>query len=402
LVTVSKEAARRFLVSRQGFGQNRGTNGTLEAIKRLECVQIDPVRVIHRNQHLVLHNRVSDYKPSYLETLLYKERAVFEYWCNEKSIIPIEEFRYFRYRMQNYMEFHSPFYERLKAHREELENAIHHVLSVIDAEGPLCAEDFKKDRQVDSRTAKSALNLLWDCGEVMIHHVETDRRYYDLTERILPKDLKIEIPGRDEYERFMIEKYMKAYGLVDMRDWGFGWLSLKSAQRKKIVSEMEKNGEICPVKVEGVKDVYYTPEAYSKTLEASNESLIEEKVRFIAPLDNLIWNRRMISEIFDFDYAWEIYKIPEKRHYGYYVLPILYNARFVGRIDPKLDRINRAMIINSLLLEDEHLGKRFIYELAMALWDFLRFHDVSQIKIVKIEPKKLKNLLLAELNQFIS
>ena len=116
--TISKETARRFLITKQGFHQGKGKTGTLEAIKRLECVQIDPVSVVHRNHHLVLHNRVSDYKPSYLEVLLYKDRAVFEYWCNARSIIPMEEFRYFRYQMQNYMGFHSPFYERLKANRK--------------------------------------------------------------------------------------------------------------------------------------------------------------------------------------------------------------------------------------------------------------------------------------------
>ena len=402
LKAISKETARQFLVCRQDFGRNERKDGTLAAIKKLECVQIDPIRVIHRNQHLVLHNRVSDYNPSYLETLLYKDRKVFEYWCNEKSIIPIEEFRYFRYRMQNYMDFHSPFYERLKANREKLKAAIRHVQSRIDAEGPLCAEDFKEDGRVDSRIAQRVLNLLWDCGEVMVHHVEKDRRYYDLTERILPNGLKVEIPSQDEYEQFMLEKYMKAYGLVDVRDWGFGWLSLKSAQRKAIIRHMEKNGKICPVKVEGVKIVYYILETYLNVIDASNESLNEEKVRFVAPLDNLIWNRRMISEVFDFDYTWEIYKVPEKRQYGYYVLPILYGTRFMGRLDPKLDRTKKTMIINSLLLEEKCFEKHFISELAVALRKFLRFHDVFQMKIIKTEPKKLKNVLLAELNHFVS
>jgi len=301
LRTISKESAGRFLVTKQGFYQGKGKEGTLEAIRHLECVQIDPVRVIHRNHHLVLHNRVSDYKPSYLDTLLYKDRAVFEYWCNEKSIIPMEEFRYFRYRMQNYMEFHSPFYERLKAKRKQLKDAIQQVLSAIEAEGALCAQDF--DKNVGSKTANRVLNLLWDCGEVMIHHVEGNRRYYDLTEHILPKKLSTELPSREEYNRFMIEKYMRAYGFVDVRDWRFGWLALKSNERKAIVEEMVKEGKLCPVKIENMRHVYYVLEKYLNALDAAENSSIEEKIYFIAPLDNLIWNRRMISEIFNFDYS---------------------------------------------------------------------------------------------------
>ncbi len=343
---ISKETVRRFLINRQGFRKDEGKKGTLEAIKRLECVQIDPVRVVHRNHHLVLHSRVRDYKPSYLDVLLYTDRAAFEYWCNEKSIIPMEEFRYFRYRMRNYMCFHSPFYERLKAQRKELKDVIHRVLSSIEVGGSTCAEDFKDDKNVGSKTANRVLNMLWDCGDVMIHHVDGDSRYYDLTERILPKNLDTEMPSREEYDQFMIEKYMRAYGLVDVRDWRFGWLALKTPQRKVIIEKMSRDGRVLPVKIDGVKYVYHVLEEYLSALEAAEDSLVEEAVHFIAPLDNLIWNRRMISEIFGFTYAWEIYKVPEKRQYGYYVLPVLYGTRFVGRLDPKLDRASKTMIIN--------------------------------------------------------
>jgi len=106
----------------------------------------------------------------------------------------------------------------------------------------------------------------------MIHHVEGNRRYYDLTERLLPPNTDVETPSREEYERFMIQKYMRA----------------------------------------GVKHVYYVLEENSSLLENSDTS-VSEKVHFVAPLDNLLWNRRMISEIFDFSYSWEVYKPPEKR-----------------------------------------------------------------------------------------
>lgn len=400
--TISKETARRFLITKQGFQQEKEKTGTLEAIKRLECVQIDPVNVVHRNHHLVLHNRVSDYKPSYLQALLYKDRAVFEYWCNARSIVPMEEFRYFRYQMQNYMEFHTPFYERLKAKREKLKHAISHVLSVIDTDGPQCAQDFTQEREVGGKTAKDALNLLCICGEAMIHHVDRNRRYYDLMGRILPKNMNIQVPSSEEYNQFMIRKYMRAYGLVDVRDWRFGWLSLKASQRKLVVEEMVKDGKIYPVKIEGIKHIYYVLEEYLNALEATENSLPQEKIRFIAPLDNLLWNRRMISEVFDFVYAWEIYKIPENRQFGYYVLPILYGTRFVGRIDPKLDRASKTMIVNSLLLEKERFHDSLVVELVAALKKFLWFHNVSKVKIVKTKPKRLKNTLLIELDQSAS
>ncbi len=232
----------------------------------------------------------------------------------------------------------------------------------------------------------------------MIRHAEGNRRYYDLTERVLPPNiLEKETPSKEEYERFMIHKYLKAYGLIDTRNWRFGWLPLKASQRKTIVKEMVEDNKLCPVKIEGVKHVYYILEEHLSLLKNSDTS-ISEKVHFVAPLDNLLWNRRMISDIFDFNYAWEVYKVPEKRIYGYYVMPLLYGTRFIGRLDPKLDRQNKKMIINSLLLEEKDLDRGFISELAETLQRFLEFHDASRVSIVRTQPKELKDALRRELN----
>lgn len=395
--TISKQLARKFLVARQGFLEYQGKSGTLAAIKHLERVQIDPVHVIHQNQHLVLHNRAVGYKPSLLDTLLYEDRTVFEYWCNEKSIVPTEEFRYFRYRMQNYLTFHSPFYERLKAKQSELREVISHVLSTIKAQGPLCAEDFQ-GLGIQGKVATRVLNLLWDRGEVMIHHVEAHRRYYDLTDRILPEKFNGEAPSRQEYERFMVNKYMNATGLIDVRDWRFGWLPLKSAERKATVRKMVEQEKLHAIRIEGVKHIYYILDKHLALLnELECAPTSEDMIYFIPPLDNLISNRRMISEIFDFDYTWEIYKVPEKRQYGYYVLPILCGSEFVGRIDPKLDRKSRTMVINSLLLE-KSCDEGVVTHLSTALRKFLHFHDVSRAKILKTKPKALRDALLAKLN----
>jgi hypothetical protein len=395
---VSKEAARLFLISRQGFLQGRrGKDGALEAISRLECIQTDPISVVHRNQHLVLHNRVRDYKPSHLEELLYKDRLVFEYWCNEKSIIPMKDFPYFRYRMKNPSQFHSPFYERIKARREELKEAASYVISEMKKYGPLSAQEVDKKGKIKRKVATSVLNLLWDCGDIMVHHLQGNRRCYDLTEHLVGPSTNIETPSREEYERFMIEKYMKANGFVDSRDWRFGWLPLKVIQRKMLIKELVENHKLIPVKIEGINHVYYVLEEYLHLLEDSDEPIGKE-VYFIAPLDNLIWNRRMVLEIFDFNYSWEVYKIPEKRIYGYYVMPILYGGRFIGRLDPKLDRQNNKMIINSLLLEKKGLDRSLTSELTAALQRFLDFHIVSNLSIGKTQPPEIKNAIMRELS----
>jgi hypothetical protein len=298
--------------------------------------------------------------------------------------------------MQNPSQFHSPFYERIKAQRKELQKEIDHVLLEIRRHGPLSAREFGQNGKIRGKVATRVLNLLWDCGDLMIHHVEGNKRYYDLTERALPPHIDVEATNEGEYEQFVIQKYMRAYGLVDTRDWRFGWLPLKASERKTAAKEMVENDELCRVKIEGVKYTYYVLDAYLSLLESSDAST-SERVHFVAPLDNLLWNRRMISEIFDFNYSWEVYKIPEKRVYGYYVMPILYGTRFIGRFDPKLDRQNKTMIVNSLLLEEKEFDRSLVVELAATLQRFLKFHEVSQVNIKKTQPKELKDALMRDL-----
>jgi uncharacterized protein YcaQ len=394
---IKKEEAKRFLIRKQNFLQEKmGKEGTLEAIGRLGCVQTDPISVVHRNQHLVLHNRISDYDVTYLEELLYQDRKVFEYWCNEKSIIPIEDIRYFHYRMKNPSEFHSPYYEHIKRRRAQLRDIIAYVLSEVGKNGPLSANDLADKGKIKNKIATNILNLLWDCGDLMIHHVEFNRRYYDLMEHVLPSITRMETPRKEEFERFIIHKYMEAHGFVDTRDWRFGWLPMKSLLRKAIVKQMVNERELFPVRVEGVKQEFYVLREMLNSLEDS-DARVEERILFLAPLDNLLWNRRLISEIFDFDYAWEVYKIPEKRMYGYYVMPILSGTRFIGRIDPKLDRENEKMIINSLTLIEKSANRSVASELAWSLRRFSELHDVSSVAVLRTQPKELKDMLAQEL-----
>jgi uncharacterized protein YcaQ len=394
LINISKDAVRRFLVNRQFFLKGRGKEGTLEAVRHLECVQRDPISVVHRNHNLVLHDRVVDYEPSFLTQLLYKEKSLFEYWCNAKSIIPSGDLPYFRFRMKNPSKFHSPFYERIKRRRKKLSNEISLVLSETQKHGPLSAKELQEVK-LKRKVATRVLNLLWDSGELMIHHVDGNARYYDLAERVLP--CSKELPSLEEYESFMVKKYMKAYGLVDVRDWRFSWLSMKAPQRRSIVSEMEKTDELTSVKIENVKNTYYALSEYTKLLETPKVPA-DKQVLLIPPLDNLLWNRRLLSEIFDFNYSWEVYKVPEKRVYGYYVMPILSGANFVGRLDPKLDRKNRRLIVNSIILEKK-AEPSFLDEFAETLRRFQKSHNALELTINKTKPIGLKTKLLRQLKK---
>ena len=184
----------------------------------------------------------------------------------------------------------------------------------------------------------------------MIHHVEGNCRVYDLTERILPRDLGMQEINSGECKVFMLKKYVKAAGFGDIRDiCRFGFWQTNSQERKKAMADMMHEGIVEPVEVQGIKNTFYMPPEESSMLEPDPD--LCDEVLLLAPLDKLIGNRKLISEVFGFDYAWEIYNIPAKRIFGCYVMPILHGDRFIGRLDPKLDRANKKMTINALYLE---------------------------------------------------
>jgi hypothetical protein len=84
---------------------------------------------------------------------------------------------------------------------------------------------------------------------------------------------------------------------------------------------------------------------------AAPGSLGTHAVSFLGPLDALVWDRRLLRALWDFDYLWEVYVPEAKRRWGYYVLPILFGDRFVGRIEPRLDRRQRTLRILGIWFE---------------------------------------------------
>jgi uncharacterized protein YcaQ len=86
-------------------------------------------------------------------------------------------------------------------------------------------------------------------------------------------------------------------------------------------------------------------------------------VMLLAPLDPLIYDRRLTAALWNFEYTWEAYTPPVKRVRGYYALPVLIGTEIVGHVDPKADRSQRRLVIMSRRIRRGH-------SVAPALRDF--------------------------------
>jgi len=105
------------------------------------------------------------------------------------------------------------------------------------------------------------------------------------------------------------------------------------------------------------------------------------RCELLAPLDNLLWDRKLVRVLFDFDYTWEIYVPAEKRKYGYYVLPLLYGDSFVGRVEAVVERSSRTLLVRNIWYE---AGVKQTQKLRAGvdrcLQRFARFNECEAIK----------------------
>lgn len=189
-ITISKTTLRRFILGRQGLWPGRrweGLEGTAEALRTLEEVQMDPLNVVARSHDIVLWSRVNDYRPVYLGQLLYETRQFFDYGGG-LCIYPMTELPFWRLHMQR-REKEKRWAEFAATHQSLLDD----VRLQLRVRGPLGNRDFEGQERIahyrGSKESALALYYLWLTGELLIHHRQGFERVYDFREHIAPPAL---------------------------------------------------------------------------------------------------------------------------------------------------------------------------------------------------------------------
>ncbi|SFD76107.1 hypothetical protein SAMN05216378_1308 [Paenibacillus catalpae] len=373
MIQTSKRTLRRFLLDKQHLLQPRkievaGREQVLEMIRLLECVQIDPVAAVRANQHLVLSARMANYEPSLLNDLL-RDHKVFEYFANAACIIPMEHYPIFQ-----------PTRTRIREHMlsaiEALQPVPEQVMDKLQHEGPLPARAFESELRVhgywENTNAKAktkatshAINLLTDSAQIRIVGREGNQRLFDLVSRSVPGELLMAAEQLDaeEAERMMLLKYFRAYRVFEPSDARFGWLRMSAARRRDAIQQFIQSGIVTEVEVEDLKHSYYVLSsdvekvlAHQDAAAEREDNLMEadaEEITFLPPLDNMLWSRKRLEDLFHFEYRWEIYTPANKRKYGYYAMPILAGDKLIGRMDPRLDRKENLLKVELLHFEPE-------------------------------------------------
>ena len=378
-VTLSNREARALALRAQGFGERWRTGRPIEVLERLGALQLDSVSIVARPQDIVPFARTGRYDPAAMYRAIYDQKRGFEYWGHEASWLPMDEYRFFLFRMAQLRG--SDWWGRRS---EQLGSVLQHVLERIRAEGPLTSNAFEDPRESrgtwwDRKPAKQALEVLFAAGELMCAtRTAGFGRMYDLPERVLPAGLDTTDPGAEVSTQHLMRRAFAALGVGTERE-AADYFRLEPAERRNAMTALRQQGEVVEVAVEGWKEPAY---ALPATLETSLRIPSHRPV-FLSPFDNLMWQRDRVERLFGFRYRIEIYVPEPKRQYGYYVLPLLAKGRLAGRADFKLDRPSSVLHVRGLWLEGASPD-----DAASALCSFATHLGASTIDIARVEPNR--------------
>jgi uncharacterized protein YcaQ len=388
-LTLTKAQARRFLLAHQGLWPPyslEGKAGILDYVCRVGCIQFDPLNIVGRNPDLVLQSRVSAYRPAMLRELLYEDRKLLDGWDKNMSIYGLEDWPYFHRRREGARRHYGD------PSRPAVE-VLPQVRQAIETRGPLSSIDLDLNQTVKwswapTRLARAALESMYWWGELIVHHKVNTRKVYDLARRHIPEAL-LSAPEPNEteeqYHDWYVARRIGSIGLLWNRS-GDAWLgmrSIKSRDRKAALARLLERGRVIEVGVEGIDFPLYVRNKDRATLDrVLDVDPPPPRAAILAPLDNLLWDRRFVEALFGFSYIWEVYKPVAQRQYGYYVLPVLYGDRFVARFEPQRDKANGAMIVKNWWWEPGvTLSERIRSELCDCFGRFVCYLGVDELHV---------------------
>ncbi|MES1246267.1 MAG: crosslink repair DNA glycosylase YcaQ family protein [Actinomycetota bacterium] len=382
---VGREAARRFLVARHFLSPPRslaGLDGVREVFARFGAIQFDPINVAGRNHDLVLHARVAGYEPAWCDEL-YERRELVEATNKALSFVPTDEFPWFRHVWgRKGPRFHAA---ALADNAEVAEQ----VLERIRSEGPLSVGDFERRAGatknwfgLPENAVRSVLEAYTVTGVIGLARRDGNTRYYDLLERLLPAEILAHaVPEREQQLHKLLSRH-RAHGLLAAGGAGGTFDRIASpADRKALLQELVAAGALVQVAVEGLRGKRFVLPAELSLLRSPPPPAAA--VAFIPPFDPLLWDTALLASLFEFAFVWEGFFKAEKRRWGYYVLPIVFGDRFVGRIEPRIDRERGCVEVIGLWWEDGFAPARaagFVDAMRDALRAYLRFAGVERLE----------------------
>ncbi len=325
------------------------------AIERLGFVQADPIRAPARAQDLILRHRVVGYRAGDLEAA-YPSLPVFE------DMLHVYGFVHGSHRAL----LHPRRLDR-RFHVEEshprLRRAILAHLTADGAGHPRSVEEalsakhprasIVNDWGGNSSATTRMLQALHHRGLVHVARRERGVRVYALPpvdpDRVASR--KSWTPDRraDGLIGLVVDLYAPVprstlTHLVLMIGRG----AIPRERLHARIAMLLRRGALEEFTVEGMK--YLRPGVAVDRVPLEASAATTPRVRFLAPFDPLVWDRRRFEHLWDWDYRFEAYTPESKRRFGYYALPLLWDdgddAQVVGWVNASARRTDRGVRVD--------------------------------------------------------
>jgi uncharacterized protein YcaQ len=368
---ITTRQARRLALARAGLlkpewtgmpkvARGRGSSARRachEIVRRFGYLQLDSIGVAGARTHgLVLMSRLNGLDPSLAEDLLQPSEPLFEYLGHEACWQPMEDWSLFDFRRRELRD--RPRWGVLVAQHRKVADEI---LGRIENEGPLRSLDFESERYGSTwhlKTATLVASGLWGTGDLAIRERRGFQRVYDLTERVIPDEVRSQTMSLSDALPRLVLKALEGHGWARQGTIAETWrLKNKAREIREALNKLENSGEVTACELRDKEGGRTGGWIRTEDLElASRLDRIrprQDRGVLLSPFDPVLWDRKRVAAIFGFDQILEIYKPAKERVYGYYCLPVLAGDRLVARVDLKCDRKGGRISVLSTRFEED-------------------------------------------------
>lgn len=384
MATLTTVQARRIAVAAQGFRGNKPRGAVTRThlrklISRIQVLQLDSVSVAVRAHYAPVFSRLGPYDRGILDRAAWSHsasspRLLVEYWAHEAALMAVEDWPLLRWRMREYT--HGRWGTEIVRKNPKLAEDI---VAAVTALGPSTAGQIEAHLEAEPRGRKGpwwdrsetkwVAEALWSSGVLTTATRVGFARHYDLTERVLPRDVVTRDVDDEEALRELALRAATALGIgteADIRDY----FRLSAKQVKPAIAKLVADGELEPVDIEGVPAYLRAGQTVPKN---------DRGTALLCPFDPLIFFRPRVQRLFNFHYRIEIYTPAAKRQFGYYVWPFLLDGELVGRVD--LKRTDAALQVPGAFMEDGQDPARVAEALAVELRTMASWLGVGEIEV---------------------
>jgi len=374
-LTLSLDQARRLAVRSQqlaGPHPGEGVEGLRRVLRGLRVLQVDPVSVVARNQLLVPWSRLGGFDRADLDTLLWRERWLFEYWAHSASIVLTEDYPIHQLMMRDYrVTVESAAMQAWLAANEDFRQ---YILDLLRDSGPLPGEAIEDRAAVGwvstgwthGRNVERMLDILWKQGVIMVAGRDGLRRLWSLAD--FPAAVTAEELPQSEAVARAAEHSLRALGVARARD-----VERHFTMGRYPGLDLERASWARPARVEGGTEQWW---AHRDALGLLDEEW-QPRTTLLSPFDNLICDRDRTERLWGFAYRNEMYVPKDKRQFGYYVMPVLAGERLVGRVAARADRKNGVLVVEGMYAEPGALPDPELPPALAALASFAGVGSVS-------------------------